>query len=604
MTDHATMRDKAVALARQGFRVFPLPAGKKSPPLVPDWAGIPAPPRGAYHQHVPSSDPELVARMWSGPYPAEAHYNIGISTNDLLVVDVDNKDGKDGEAGLRALAGGDRISLTTEVRTPTGGRHLYYRLPEGVSVRSTQGELAEGIDTRSWNGYVVAPGSRVAAGEYKVVSHVAPLSEAPESLIKAHRALTDADKRPKVAAVADGVELDSDAALTRAREFCADAQEAVEGAGGREVTKHLLFRLGDFGLSALAAVELLCEPDGWNERCSPPWDYDTLLEFAEGLEGSRDNALGCDNPLHQFPAVEIDAKPVATLDDKFAQAARAKLFFRRSKEAAERSSIAGDSLIRKYLGKGEMSVLYGDSNTGKTFVALDIGYHIATKQTWNGQKVSNGLTVYVAAEAGESINSRVKAWMTRHNIAGDPPLAIVPCQVDLHSPTAEIEPLLVLLKEISAAYGMPIAFVVLDTLARVMGNGDENTARDMGMLVKSVGRIQGETGAHVMLVHHSGKVATKGARGSSALRAATDTEIEVEGGQLIMKKQRNGEILKPVRFNLKTVQLGTDEEGESVTSCVVELGAVVDFEPQLTAEQQEWVDEIKDYQQRALEMLQ
>jgi hypothetical protein len=143
---------------------------------------------------------------------------------------------------------------------------------------------------------------------------------------------------------------------------------------------------------------------------------------------------------------------------------------------------------------------------------------------------------------------------------------------------------------------MPIVKVTLDTLARVIGPGDENSARDMGLLVRSMDKIRGETGgAHTMTVHHSGKNATKGARGSSALRAATDTELEVEGGRIIMRKQRNGEIVKPIGFRLVPVELGKDEDGGSVTSCTIELGASVDFEPQLTYEEQGWVDQLEEY---------
>jgi Bifunctional DNA primase/polymerase, N-terminal len=153
MTGHATMRDKAVELAQQGFRVFPLAAGRKDPPITPD--GFDKPPKKQYHQHIPSKDPQVVAKMWTGPGGQPLAYNIGINTNELLAVDTDNKDGKNGEAELAGLAAKYGICLTeptVEVLTPTGGWHRYYQLPEGVSVQSTQGDrggLAPGVDTRS-----------------------------------------------------------------------------------------------------------------------------------------------------------------------------------------------------------------------------------------------------------------------------------------------------------------------------------------------------------------------------------------------------------------------------------------------------------------------
>jgi AAA domain len=236
--------------------------------------------------------------------------------------------------------------------------------------------------------------------------------------------------------------------------------------------------------------------------------------------------------------------------------------------------------------------MYGDSNTGKTFVALDFAYHVATASAWNGNKVYGGLVVYVAAEAGESINVRLEALHRRYQPGLEPPIATVPCLVDLSSPRADLGPLLRLLEEISTVYGVPISFIILDTLARVIGPGDENSAKDMGLLVRSVDRIRFDTGAHVELVHHSGKNKANGARGSSALRAATDTEIEIEGNCIFVRKQRNGEQAKSLPFRLVPVSLGKNAEGESVTSCTVEIGATVDFEPHVTNEQQEWIDQL------------
>ncbi len=152
-----TMRDKAVALARMGFAVFPLvPKGKT--PLI------------AKFYEVASSDPATVANMWTGAMATEAMpWNIGISTDKLLVLDVDNKNGKDGNAALQKITADHGLDLNTVVaETPTGGRHYYYKLPEGVDkVPSTAGRFGEGIDTRSYHGFVVAPGSVVEAGEYR-----------------------------------------------------------------------------------------------------------------------------------------------------------------------------------------------------------------------------------------------------------------------------------------------------------------------------------------------------------------------------------------------------------------------------------------------------
>jgi hypothetical protein len=120
--------------------------------------------------------------------------------------------------------------------------------------------------------------------------------------------------------------------------------------------------------------------------------------------------------------------------------------------------------------------------------------------------------------------------------------------------------------------GIGVALVVIDTLSRAMQGGNENASEHMGAFVINVDKLRIATGAHVMIVHHSGKDKAKGARGHSLLRAATDTEIEVEAGQVKATKQRDLELPKPMPFRLESIEIGRDSEGEVVTSAVALLG--------------------------------
>ena len=117
------------------------------------------------------------------------------------------------------------------------------------------------------------------------------------------------------------------------------------------------------------------------------------------------------------------------------------------------------------------------------------------------------------------------------------------------------------------------ALVVIDTLARSMGTGDENASADMGAFVATIDEIRAKTGAHVAVVHHAGKDASRGARGHSSLRAAVDTEIELKGdGKVITaetRKQRDMEGGKVFAYSLQVVNLGEDQDGDPMTSCIV-----------------------------------
>ena len=121
----------------------------------------------------------------------------------------------------------------------------------------------------------------------------------------------------------------------------------------------------------------------------------------------------------------------------------------------------------------------------------------------------------------------------------------------------------------------PIRLVVLDTLARAIAGGDENSSQDMTAAIATVDAIRQATGAHVMIIHHCGKDEARGARGHSSLRAAVDTELEVSRpeGQSISTlratKQRDMEAGGPMPFSLVSVPIGLNHRGKPVTSCLV-----------------------------------
>jgi hypothetical protein len=238
---------------------------------------------------------------------------------------------------------------------------------------------------------------------------------------------------------------------------------------------------------------------------------------------------------------------------------------------------AGGTLVKDLLDEGSMSVIYGPSNVGKSFFVLDLAFHIAAQWEWRGHKIKQaGCVLYIAAEGGYGIANRIAALKLHHGLAedNDVPLAVIPCPVNLLDPEADIPNLLRLMDDVEGQLDMPVILVIVDTLSRAMVGGDENGAPDMSAFVANVDRIRQE-GPHVLIVHHSGKDVAKGARGHSSLRAAIDTEIELKPGSAgkegvaTVVKQRDmpgGEIFA---FDLLTVELGADEDGDPVASAVV-----------------------------------
>lgn len=234
--------------------------------------------------------------------------------------------------------------------------------------------------------------------------------------------------------------------------------------------------------------------------------------------------------------------------------------------------------VEGVLVDGAMSVIYGESTSGKTFYATDLGMHIACGWEWNGRSVEQGGVIYLAFEGSHGIRNRIAAFREAHDLGGrNIPFAIIPVSMNLLDPEADTGKLIRTIKHVACSLLVPVRWVVGDTLSRAMAGGNENAPDDMGALVTNGTRIQQETGAAMGWVHHSGKDQAKGMRGHSLLRAATDTEIEVvaeEGGQRTARvtKQRDMECAGEWPFRLKPVELGMNGRGKPITSCIVDYG--------------------------------
>jgi len=223
-------------------------------------------------------------------------------------------------------------------------------------------------------------------------------------------------------------------------------------------------------------------------------------------------------------------------------------------------------LVKGWLLQGTTAVLFGDANAGKSFLAIDIAHHVAEGRRWAGHRVEAGPVLYVAAEGGALFQNRLAARKAKFHILRH--------QIALTGRNNDTAALVQAITALACEFGQ-FRLVVIDTLARAMGGGDENTAPDIAALVNACGHVQTATGAAVLLVHHSGKDAARGARGHSSLRAAVDTEMHVTVGEdgvrtVTASKQRDMPGGKSLRFKLAEVQLGRDRDGDPVTSCTIQ----------------------------------
>jgi hypothetical protein len=236
------------------------------------------------------------------------------------------------------------------------------------------------------------------------------------------------------------------------------------------------------------------------------------------------------------------------------------------------ASFASDDFVEDLLIAGQMSVVYGPSNSGKTFFATDLAAHVALGRTWRDRDVSQGGCLYIAAEGAWGIKNRLVAFRQHYDVAGDVPFAVLPQAVNMFDSVEDLDRLINTVRVLARDMG-GLRLIVLDTLSRVAAGADENSAKDASIVVASADKLRALTGAHVMLIHHTGKDSARGARGSSVWRASCDTEIEIEAGEGMsvarVTKQRELEIGGEFGFGLDVVELGRNGRGKPVSSCVV-----------------------------------
>lgn len=277
----------ALELAEKGFHVFPLVSNSKLPAIdeFPSRA---------------SRDPAVIKRWWVDPVlEIEQPYNVGISTTRfgdneaLVVVDIDNKEGKKGDETIfrLELEGSDFPDTFTQ-ETPTGGRHLVYRCPQPL--KQGAGVLGSGIDIRSRGGYIVGAGSVLNGKEY---SGDGAIAAAPEWLV---RQLGIASSSAPTDSIAAPASIDAGRARARSVDFL---REAGRGEAGKR--NHQAFaiaaRVKDFGVDQATCEALIAEH--W--KCEPPLEQQELAHVVNSAYRYGQRPIGVDAPETQFDASEI-----------------------------------------------------------------------------------------------------------------------------------------------------------------------------------------------------------------------------------------------------------------------------------------------------------
>lgn len=222
--------------------------------------------------------------------------------------------------------------------------------------------------------------------------------------------------------------------------------------------------------------------------------------------------------------------------------------------------------IKNILPASGLAAVFGASGSGKSFLVLDMLQSLADGNPWFGCRVKPCNVIYIALEGEAGLAGRVKAYGRRYGTNSEN----IRYMVQPFSLLAKAD-IIELAQVIKAIGGGGV--VVLDTLNRASNGADENDSKSMGEIIAGANDLQRLIGGLVLLVHHTGKDASKGLRGHSSLHAALDAAIEVRRNgdqrEWLIAKSKDGEDGQSNYFGLEVVELGQDEDNEPITSCVI-----------------------------------
>lgn len=227
-------------------------------------------------------------------------------------------------------------------------------------------------------------------------------------------------------------------------------------------------------------------------------------------------------------------------------------------------------LVKGLVPREGLVIVWGPPKCGKSFWVFDVTMHVALAWEYRGRRVTPGRVVYVACEGERGLGARVEAFRRAKLGAGNqaPPFHLLTTALDLAAEHV------LLISEIRAQIGPgECAAIVIDTLNRSL-NGSESSDEDMGAYVKAADAIRAEFHCAVIVIHHCGLDDTR-PRGHTSLAGAADAQISVKrdaAGSIVatVELMKDGEAGGEIRSKLDVIELGNDDDGEPITSCIIE----------------------------------
>lgn len=472
----------ALAWAKRGFRVFPLEENTREPALGADW------------RQLATTDETAIRRLWVDPLlGTERSYNIGCACAGMVVIDVDVKSGKDGY-NKYLQAGGHFDTLV--VQTTTGGYHCYFNGPDSSNAPIDE----NGVDVRSHNGYVVAPGSSINGIYYQVIND-RPMDFVPQGIAAR---LKPVQHRPaQIGTVAE----DDTASVQAAINFLQTTAPAIEGARGDDTTFMTAARLvREFALSVPTAHGLMLEY--WNPRCAPPWDVYELYQKVENAAEYGTAPQGVLAPEFIFHGIHPEPPPSVFQANG--------LTF--GNAVLPTAIPARPWLLDRVLMRGAVTTILAAGSAGKSSLGLNLASHISQGLDFAGLKTHDACKVIVYNSEDDVMEQsrRLIANCMAHNFSYDlvkKQLMILSAdEIDLSIVAKEYNKCIrnhIIVDQLTCLLSQnDIGLLVVDPLVDIHGC-DENDNGQMNYVMRTLRYIAKAANVAVLVMHHTSKSASR-----------------------------------------------------------------------------------------------
>lgn len=316
------------------------------------------------------------------------------------------------------------------------------------------------------------------------------------------------------------------------------------------------------------------------------WRTIDVKGLRSGIDELRHMGARHPDPTQVFDDVEAEATKGAGSALLHASRREAEAVVAKVAAAKPELAILADTPavapMAKYIVKGifhqlELLLLHGASGSAKTFLIVDMAVHLAAGREWFGHRVAAGIGVLIVAnEDALGVQERLHACAAHLGVdTATLPIAFTLVPTNMRGDEKEASARITRMrKAVAKRFDVKHYVVIFDTLAASWLGLDDNSPEDMGEVVAHCLGVKAASMSPV-LVHHHGKDASKGPRGHTSLLAATDAALELKYDKetlrysMLVTKRRKGPTGRTWDFSLQEVRIGTDPEGDDITTAVI-----------------------------------